>query len=64
MKSQKEVEADVRSWGFSTVYTWSDGPNACEFHFSTPRLITTRPLFSPYTGLLHNVVSLSPVEHR
>ncbi|KAL2126902.1 hypothetical protein VTI74DRAFT_11645 [Chaetomium olivicolor] len=28
MKSRKEVEAEVRSWGFSHVFTWDDGPNA------------------------------------
>ncbi len=22
----KDPEAEVRSWGFSTVYTWTDGP--------------------------------------
>lgn len=27
-KSQHDVEAEVRSWGFSHVFTWSDGPNA------------------------------------
>ncbi|KAK4117449.1 hypothetical protein N656DRAFT_773585 [Canariomyces notabilis] len=28
MKPQKEAEAEVRSWGFSHVFTWSDGPNS------------------------------------
>jgi hypothetical protein len=28
MKSRKEVEAEVRSWGFSHVFTWTDGANA------------------------------------
>jgi len=28
MKSQKEAEAKVRSWGFSNVFTWTDGANA------------------------------------
>jgi hypothetical protein len=28
MKSQKEAEAEVRSWGFSHVYTWTDGAHA------------------------------------
>ncbi|KAL2149896.1 hypothetical protein VTH82DRAFT_7572 [Thermothelomyces myriococcoides] len=28
MKSQREVEAEVRSWGFPHVFTWTDGPNA------------------------------------
>ncbi|KAF2099541.1 hypothetical protein NA57DRAFT_75040 [Rhizodiscina lignyota] len=27
-KSQREAEADVRSWGFRHVFTWTDGPNA------------------------------------
>ncbi|KAI4852233.1 hypothetical protein E4T44_01620 [Aureobasidium sp. EXF-8845] len=27
-KSRKEAEAEVRGWGFSHVFTWSDGPNA------------------------------------
>ncbi|KAL2255533.1 hypothetical protein VTK26DRAFT_3180 [Humicola hyalothermophila] len=27
-KSQKEVEAEVRSWGFSHVFTWTDSPNS------------------------------------
>ena len=31
MKSQKEAEAEVRSWGFSNVFTWTDGPNAREY---------------------------------
>jgi len=26
MKSQAETEAEVRSWGFGTVYTWTDRP--------------------------------------
>ncbi|KAK3310744.1 uncharacterized protein B0T15DRAFT_519294 [Chaetomium strumarium] len=28
MTSQKEAEAEVRSWGFSHVFTWTDGANA------------------------------------
>ncbi|KAK4464124.1 hypothetical protein QBC42DRAFT_263930 [Cladorrhinum samala] len=28
MKSRKEAEAEVRSWGFEEVYTWTDGPNS------------------------------------
>ncbi|KAK5127196.1 hypothetical protein LTR85_008558 [Meristemomyces frigidus] len=28
MKSKAQAEAEVRSWGFSHVFTWSDGPNA------------------------------------
>lgn len=28
MKAEKEVEAEVRSWGFSHVFTWTDGANA------------------------------------
>ncbi|EON61956.1 hypothetical protein W97_01174 [Coniosporium apollinis CBS 100218] len=28
MKSQREAEQEVRSWGFNTVFTWTDGPNA------------------------------------
>ncbi|KAI0850018.1 hypothetical protein F5Y00DRAFT_261121 [Daldinia vernicosa] len=27
-KSHKNYEAEVRSWGFSHVFTWTDGPNA------------------------------------
>ncbi|KAF2106696.1 hypothetical protein BDV96DRAFT_507465 [Lophiotrema nucula] len=27
-KSRKDAEAEVRSWGFAHVFTWSDGPNA------------------------------------
>ncbi|KAG0645092.1 hypothetical protein D0Z07_9103 [Hyphodiscus hymeniophilus] len=27
-KSQRDFEAEVRSWGFSHVFTWTDGPNA------------------------------------
>ncbi|KAL8387412.1 hypothetical protein RB595_009920 [Gaeumannomyces hyphopodioides] len=26
--SRREKEAEVRSWGFSHVFTWTDGPNA------------------------------------
>ncbi|KAF6223423.1 hypothetical protein HO133_000266 [Letharia lupina] len=26
--SRKESEAQVRSWGFSHVFSWADGPNA------------------------------------
>ncbi|KAA6414849.1 MAG: hypothetical protein FRX48_01599 [Lasallia pustulata] len=26
--TRKEAEAQVRSWGFSHVFTWTDGPNA------------------------------------
>lgn len=25
-KSRKEAEAEVRSWGFKHVFTWTDGP--------------------------------------
>jgi hypothetical protein len=25
-KSQNEAEQDVKSWGFNTVFTWTDGP--------------------------------------
>ncbi|KAH7037390.1 uncharacterized protein B0I36DRAFT_359098 [Microdochium trichocladiopsis] len=36
----KDPEAQVRSWGFSHVFTWTDGPNA---HYSphTHRGLTT-----------------------
>ncbi|KAI1779282.1 hypothetical protein F4818DRAFT_438067 [Hypoxylon cercidicola] len=27
-KTRKDYEADVRSWGFHHVFTWTDGPNA------------------------------------
>ncbi|KAI1300465.1 hypothetical protein F5Y03DRAFT_397182 [Xylaria venustula] len=27
-KTRKEYEDEVRSWGFSDVYTWTDAPNA------------------------------------
>lgn len=27
-KSRASAEAEVRSWGFNHVFTWSDGPNA------------------------------------
>ncbi|KAF3001797.1 hypothetical protein E8E13_002338 [Curvularia kusanoi] len=27
-KSRREAEAEVRSWGFNHVFTWTDGPNA------------------------------------
>ncbi|KAI8966077.1 hypothetical protein F5Y11DRAFT_211586 [Daldinia sp. FL1419] len=27
-KSRKDYEKEVRSWGFSHVFTWTDGPNA------------------------------------
>ncbi|KAF2231544.1 hypothetical protein EV356DRAFT_535380 [Viridothelium virens] len=27
-KSRGEAEAEVASWGFDNVFTWSDGPNA------------------------------------
>lgn len=30
-KSRREYEAEVRSWGFNHVFTWSDGPHA---HYS------------------------------
>jgi hypothetical protein len=35
MKSQKDVEAEVRAWGFSHVFTWTDGANACKQYLST-----------------------------
>ncbi|KAF2650150.1 hypothetical protein K491DRAFT_609398 [Lophiostoma macrostomum CBS 122681] len=28
VKSRKDAESEVRSWGFDHVFTWSDGPNA------------------------------------
>ncbi|KAK0656450.1 hypothetical protein B0T16DRAFT_452013 [Cercophora newfieldiana] len=27
-KSRKDAEAEVRDWGFSHVFTWTDGPGA------------------------------------
>ncbi|KAI0835382.1 hypothetical protein F5Y06DRAFT_276073 [Hypoxylon sp. FL0890] len=27
-KTRKDYEAEVRSWGFPHVFTWTDGPNA------------------------------------
>lgn len=27
-KTRRDREAEVRSWGFDHVFTWSDGPNA------------------------------------
>ncbi|CAJ2504345.1 Uu.00g117390.m01.CDS01 [Anthostomella pinea] len=27
-KTRKDHEAEVRSWGFSHVFTWTDGPDA------------------------------------
>ncbi|KAI2617171.1 hypothetical protein GGR54DRAFT_608524 [Hypoxylon sp. NC1633] len=27
-KTRKDYEAEVQSWGFSHVFTWTDGPNA------------------------------------
>ncbi|KAI0397730.1 hypothetical protein F5Y17DRAFT_322211 [Xylariaceae sp. FL0594] len=30
-RSRRDYEAEVRSWGFSTVFTWTDAPNA---HYS------------------------------
>jgi hypothetical protein len=27
-KSLKDTESEVKSWGFSHVFTWTDGPNA------------------------------------
>ncbi|KAI0119531.1 hypothetical protein F4814DRAFT_245697 [Daldinia grandis] len=27
-KNNRDYEAEVRSWGFSHVFTWTDGPNA------------------------------------
>ncbi|KAK2021416.1 hypothetical protein LX32DRAFT_258299 [Colletotrichum zoysiae] len=26
--SQRDREAEVKSWGFPSVFTWTDGPNA------------------------------------
>ncbi|KAI4605208.1 uncharacterized protein J4E87_010741 [Alternaria ethzedia] len=31
VKSRKEAESEVRSWGFDHVFTWTDSPNA---HYS------------------------------
>ena len=38
-KQKKQVEAEVRSWGFSHAYTWSDGPNSCKHLVYLPSLI-------------------------
>ncbi|KAJ8123948.1 hypothetical protein ONZ43_g213 [Nemania bipapillata] len=27
-KTREDYEAEVRSWGFSNILTWTDGPNA------------------------------------
>jgi len=27
-RSSREAEAEVKSWGFPTAFTWTDGPNA------------------------------------
>ncbi|KAH8882712.1 hypothetical protein GQ53DRAFT_753515 [Thozetella sp. PMI_491] len=39
-KSQSEAETQVRSWGFSCVYTWADRPNAYYSPHSHPGLTT------------------------
>ncbi|OHE96453.1 hypothetical protein CORC01_08216 [Colletotrichum orchidophilum] len=31
LNSKRDSESEVRSWGFSHVFTWTDGPNA---HYS------------------------------
>ncbi|RDW62038.1 RmlC-like cupin [Coleophoma cylindrospora] len=31
MKSQQDAEKEVQSWGFGSVFTWTDAPN---FHYS------------------------------
>ena len=31
--TRKESEAQVRSWGFSHVFTWTDGPYVCFSYF-------------------------------
>ncbi|KAK0628704.1 hypothetical protein B0T17DRAFT_490023 [Bombardia bombarda] len=28
MASRKDAEAEVRAWGFSHVFTWTDGPSS------------------------------------
>ncbi|KAK3989133.1 hypothetical protein QBC44DRAFT_342746 [Cladorrhinum sp. PSN332] len=40
MRSNKEAEAEVRSWGFSEVYTWTDRPNSHYHPHSHPGLTT------------------------
>lgn len=39
-KSRQEYEDEVRSWGFSHVFTWTDGPNACYRPHQHSRLTT------------------------
>ncbi|ORY67295.1 uncharacterized protein BCR38DRAFT_337972 [Pseudomassariella vexata] len=56
-KSREEYEAEVRSWGFKTVFTWTDSSNA---HYSphshsglTTHLITRGQLTISYPEDAH-----------
>ncbi|CAD6578533.1 MAG: hypothetical protein ASARMPRED_008750 [Alectoria sarmentosa] len=52
--SREESEALVRSWGFSHVFTWTDGPNAYypphSHHYLTTHLIRRGTLTITYPG--------------
>ncbi|EJF56742.1 hypothetical protein DICSQDRAFT_70933 [Dichomitus squalens LYAD-421 SS1] len=43
--TQHDAEQKVRSWGFSTVYTWTDGPNA-HYHPHSHDGLTTHLILS------------------
>ena len=52
MPSQKEAEAEVRSWGFKHVFTWSDGP-----------VSTHQPRIAQQRLTLHQGAYYSPHTH-
>ena len=41
--SRKESEAQVRSWGFSHIFTWTDGPYAAPYLSLSPIFNQTHP---------------------
>ncbi len=42
MKSNKEAEAEVRSWGYNHVFTWTDSANGTSVE--AVAVLTTHPL--------------------
>ncbi|KAH7097719.1 hypothetical protein BKA62DRAFT_715672 [Auriculariales sp. MPI-PUGE-AT-0066] len=49
MKSRRDAEAEVKSWGFRTVYTWTDRSDAYYAPHTHPGLTTHLILHGKFT---------------
>ena len=55
VKSRKEAESEVRSWGFGHVFTWTDGPYV--YHSSNAHHQLTRHSNAHYPPHKHSGVT-------